>query len=67
MWSTALATLIGLIVEGAIIQTSLRRGVMVGLAVGVALAFVVNATAKTPVPCLQQSKGWDILWAYKLC
>jgi hypothetical protein len=68
MWPTWLAYfgLIFGIIGTAIFGVSLVRSAAIGVAAAVALVIVWNVAAPAP-PCLQNSKGWDILRAYTLC
>ena len=68
MWYTWLAYF-GLIfgtIATVVFGVSLARAAVIGLAAGAVLAVVWNVAAPTPAPCLQNSKGWDILRAYSL-
>jgi hypothetical protein len=68
IWYTWLAYL-GLIfgiLASIVAGTSLMRSAMIGFAGGVVLVILWNIVEPTPVPCLQNSKGWDVLRAYSL-
>jgi hypothetical protein len=47
--------------------TSLARSAAVGFVVGIVIVVLVNVASPTPAPCLQSSKGWEILRAYRMC
>jgi hypothetical protein len=64
-WLGYLGLILG-IVTSAVFGTSLVRSGAIGFVAGVALVLVVNLVDPTPAPCLQNSKGWDVLRAYSL-
>jgi hypothetical protein len=64
-WLGYFGLILGL-VAAAIFGVSLARSALIGLAAGIVLAAVVNIAVSNPAPCLEQSKGWDILRAYQV-
>jgi hypothetical protein len=62
-WLAYFGLLFG-IVASALFGTSLTRSAVIGFGAGIVVVFLVNIVDPTPAPCLQNSKGWDILRAY---
>jgi len=67
MWFGIIGGLGGLLVGAFVFNGAVTRGGLCGLAIGLALAFVVNVIVPTPAVCLQQSKGFDILRTLTFC
>jgi hypothetical protein len=65
-WLAFFGLVAGLVASG-IFNTSLLRSAGIGFAAGVVLAAIWNVLDPTTAPCLQSSKGWDILRAYQFC
>jgi hypothetical protein len=68
LWHTWLGY-IGLIcgiLASAVLGTSILRSAAIGFATGVVMVVIINVATPGPTPCLQDSKGWDILRAYSL-
>ena len=65
-WLGYVGLLLGLAASG-ILGTSPVRTAAVGLAGGLVLVVLWNVLDPTPSPCLQNSKGWDIMRAHKMC
>jgi hypothetical protein len=64
-WLAYFGLLFGLVASG-LFGTSLVRSAVIGFAVGVVVVTLWNVGDPTPAPCLQNSKGWDIIRAYSL-
>jgi hypothetical protein len=62
-WLGFLGLLSGL-VAAAIFDWPPLRSALAGYAGGVALLILINVLLPNPVPCLQDSRGFDILRAY---
>jgi hypothetical protein len=54
------------LVAAAIFNGPPLRSALAGYAGGLALLIMINALVPNPAPCLQNSKGWDVLRAYSL-
>ena len=65
-WLGFLGLVVGLLVA-AYCQLPPLRTALIGFAGGLVLVTVVNVLSPKPTPCLQNSKGWDIWRAYRLC
>jgi hypothetical protein len=65
-WLAYLGVIAGLAVSGVFGMSPLRTA-GIGLAAGLVLVTIWNLVDPTPAPCLQSSKGWDILRAYSFC
>ena len=65
-WLGYFGLLLGLAVSGILGSSPLRTAV-IGLASAVVLVVLWNFFDPTPAPCLQNSKGWDILRSYAMC
>jgi hypothetical protein len=68
MWHTWLAYL-GLIcglLAPVLFKISLGRSAAIGFAAGLVLVTIVNVVTPRAAPCLESSKGWDILRAYRV-
>ncbi len=55
------------LIASSFLGTSLGRSAAIGLIVGIVLVALLNLVSPTPVPCLQNSKGWQILLAFRIC
>jgi hypothetical protein len=66
-WDTWLGFigLVGGLLVAAYLQLPPLRTALIGFAAGLALVTVMNVLSPDPTPCLQNSKGWDILRAYR--
>lgn len=67
MWFMFVAMIVGIGAAVIVFKTSLWRGALGGLIIGVVTVFIVNVASRKPTECLNNSKGLGILWAYKLC
>jgi hypothetical protein len=65
-WLGYFGVLFGLFAS-AILGSSPVRTAGVGLATGLVLVVLWNVFDPVAAPCLQNSKGWDILRAYAIC
>jgi len=65
-WLGYFGIVFGLAVSAVFGLSPLRTSI-IGLASGVVLAVLWNVVDPTPSPCLQNSRGWDILRAYTMC
>jgi hypothetical protein len=65
-WLAYIGAVAGLGAAG-IFGISPLRCAGIGLAAGFVIMALWNFVDPTPAPCLQSSKGWDILRAYSLC
>jgi len=65
-WLGFFGLIFGILASG-VLQTPMLRSALVGFAAGIALVIVVNAVMPQPAPCLQSSKGWDIVRAHWIC
>ena len=65
-WLGFIGLVSGLLVA-AYFQWPPMRTALIGFAAGLVVVIVVNVLHPTPASCLQNSKGWDILRAYRLC
>lgn len=68
IWHTWLGYVgfIGGLVAAAFFGWPAFRSALIGLAGGLVVVTLVNVVAPSPVSCLQNSKGTDILRAYSL-
>ena len=68
MWITwiAYAGLIVGVVAASLFRLSILKSAVAGFVGGVVLVVAVNYIVPTAPPCLQHSKGWDVLRAYSL-
>jgi len=64
-WLGFLGVLAGILAAAFFDMSPLRAGIG-GLVTGIVPVIVINSVSATPAPCLQQSKGLDILRAYYL-
>jgi hypothetical protein len=64
-WLGYIGLLLGLVAAASFNWPPLRSGIA-GFVVGLALVTLINLLVPTPVPCLQSSKGWDVLRAYSI-
>jgi hypothetical protein len=62
-WLAYFGLLFGIVASG-LFGTPLTRSAVIGFAAGIGVVLLVNFVDPTPAPCLQNSKGWDILRAY---
>jgi hypothetical protein len=58
---------IGGLVAAAVWNWPPLRSAAIGFAIGIVAVITINLISPSPATCLQSSKGWDILRAYKLC
>jgi galactitol-specific phosphotransferase system IIC component len=65
-WLAYLGLIFGLLAS-IVAGTSLARSAAIGFAGGIVLVILWNIVEPTPAPCLQHSKGWDVLRAYSFC
>ena len=64
-WLGYFGLLLGLVAAATFNWPPLRSRIA-GYVVGLALVTVINFLVPTPAPCLQSSKGWDVLRAYSI-
>jgi hypothetical protein len=65
MWLVFLAVIAAIGFGTTVMRYSLLRSAVAGAVAGVVVLAVINVIS--PTDCLQQSKGWRILTAYKVC